>query len=230
MAHAQRYLSLFVMLVLAACSDPVETLKKGEECDECKIENADFSGHKFIQKDLANIKFKNSNFEGADFSGVQLTRVWFENSNLRGAIFDNARFDRGSFRLSDLSNASFKKARLRYVFVGSSFINADFSGARGHLMFDYVYRTSKSDVGKYEKVRNDFRGANFNEAKVSFSVSKGKNILELKTISNADKIKNPEGLFYSELKGSLPSGLEKKLRDAAGRAYDRNCAKSSYGC
>ena len=209
MVRPQKYLSLFFVLVLAACSDPAETVRKGKPCDECKIKNADFSGHKFTQKDLANIRFENSNFEGADFSNIRLTVVFFENNNLKGAIFDNAQFDKGAFEGSDLSNASFKDARMRYIFSGSSFVNADFSGARGRIIF----RTGYDKYAK--KTLNDLSGTNFKGARLSFfemGYEGGKNIQSLKTVSNAEKIRNPEGLFYRGPKGSLPSGLEKTAR------------------
>ena len=144
MAHAQRYLSLFVVLGLAACSDPVETLKKGEECDGCEIKNADFSGHRFTQRleditfvntnlsgadfsstgkqfvgkqfRVSNVRFEKSNLDGANFSGINI-RAKFKDSSLKGAIFDNANFYGDfltSFDGSDASKASFLNGHYSY--------------------------------------------------------------------------------------------------------------------
>ena len=192
MAHTQRYLSLFVVLVLAACSDPAETVRQGKTCDECKIENADFSGHKFSQKVLKDITFKNTDLSKANFSGVTLENIRFEDCNLEGAIFSEARIKKGTFYRSSLDNTNFEGAYFGNLYASravsileSSLRDANFRGTKGLVSFcDYCGWPS------------DLSGADFAAAELHYENPKP--LSSHKGIKNSHLIKNASGFTVNK--------------------------------
>lgn len=200
MAHAQRYLSLFVVLVLAACSDPAEIVREGGECDDwCVIEDADFSGHKFSQKVLKEMTFKNTNLSKANFSGVTLKNIHFKDCNMEGAIFSEARILSG-----EISNSSLDKTNFEGAFFGELSTSRLFSITRSSLR-DANFRRTKGLIGfcDFCKMPSDLAGADFAAAELHYEIPN--ELSWHKGIKNSHLIKNASGFTgFLYIKNSKP--------------------------
>jgi RNA polymerase sigma-70 factor (ECF subfamily) len=114
--------------------EPMEpTIKSGKHL----AENADLSGSKFVDVNLANVEFDDGNLSGASFNNINLSGAKFHDINFSDVTFEAAQIGGTRFRhIGPPPDKAGKQARQRPVsfedmqLCDSTFRNVDLSNVQ----------------------------------------------------------------------------------------------------
>ena len=129
--------SIFFILFLSSCSEPIEKINAGKDCKKCNLSNADLSGLTLNGIDLTGADLSGANLSNTKILGVNFTDAILKDTDLSNSQIDM--YDDGSkvviglnpehqtrFVNSDLSDANLENATARFtIFLNSNLTNAN---------------------------------------------------------------------------------------------------------
>ena len=131
--------SIFFILFLSSCSEPIERINAGKDCKKCNLSNADLSGLTLNGIDLTGADLSGANLSNTKILGVNFTDAVLKDTDLSNSEMDL--YDDGSsitilhneisrlqnrFLNSDLSGANLENATMEWtIFLNSNLTNAN---------------------------------------------------------------------------------------------------------
>ena len=113
--------SIFFILFLSSCSEPIEKINAGKDCKKCNLSNADLSG-----LTLNGIDLTGADLSGANLSNTKILGVNFTDAILKNTDLSNSEMNKNRFLNSDLSGANLENATMVWTtFLDSNLTNSN---------------------------------------------------------------------------------------------------------
>jgi BTB/POZ domain-containing protein KCTD9 len=165
--------SIFLILFLSSCSEPIEKINAGKDCKKCNLSNADLSGLTLNGIDLTGADLSGANLSNTKILGVNFTDAILKDTDLSNSMIDM--YDDGSkvviglnpehqttFVNSDLSDANLQNATASFtIFLNSNLTNANLRNLEtSYTKFENVNFTN-SNLRNLETSYTKFINVNF---------------------------------------------------------------------
>ncbi len=208
--------SIFFILFLSSCSEPIERINAGEDCKKCNLSNADLSGLTLNGIDLTGADLSGANLSNTKILGVNFTDAILKDTDLSNSQIDM--YDDGSkvviglnpehqtrFVNSDLSDANLENATATFtIFLNSNLTNANLKNIETrHTKFKNVNFTNSI-------LKNfDFDDAEIINPIIPISNNPIGSIAETNTLVAKSKKSNlAERMFFSDYHGMISTIAE----------------------